>query len=77
MFGRTPAYTRHNEDAHARVEAICRAEGRDLHEMSTGGRIPLDTVIAEIFSILDQIGSIEVPPTESPESTTDSEVICL
>jgi hypothetical protein len=74
MFSsRTPAFTRESEERHARVDEICRAEAYDLHEMSMGARVPLDTVIAEIFEMLDQIGYVNAPPSAS----SDSDVILL
>jgi hypothetical protein len=74
---RTAAFTRESEERHARADEIWRAEAHDLHEMSVGARVPLDTVIAEIFGMLDQIGYVDLPAAPPPSASSDSDVIIL
>jgi hypothetical protein len=76
MFGRrAPSFSGPTADS------LARAAARDIYDMKSGQRVPLDVVISEIYEALDFIGYAEEPaqPDESASYnyTSDSDIVAL
>jgi hypothetical protein len=73
MFGRrTPSF------GQSAADSLARGAARDLVDMKSGQRVPIDVVIQEIYEALDFIGYVDPPPSAANGSSeTDSDVIAM